>query len=70
MLQELCTPTHASERRTQVQVLCQAWAWQQEDRILHALPLHHVYCIINTLLCTQNSNDGLVLQELCISSRA
>lgn len=41
--------------RTQVQGLCQAWAWQQEDRILHALPLHHVHGIINALYCAHYS---------------
>ena len=31
--------------------LVDAWAWQQDDRILHALPLHHVHGVINALHC-------------------
>ena len=33
-----------------VDTLCAAWAWQRDDRILHALPLHHVHGIVNALL--------------------
>lgn len=46
--------THKS-LRTQVQGLCEAWAWQKNDRILHALPLHHVHGIINALYCAHYS---------------
>ena len=46
--------THKS-LRTQIEGLCQAWEWQNEDRILHALPLHHVHGIINALYCAHNS---------------
>lgn len=46
--------THKS-LRTQIEGLCQAWAWQTEDRILHALPLHHVHGIINALYCAHNN---------------
>ena len=28
-----------------------AWGWQADDRILHALPLHHVHGLGNALLC-------------------
>ena len=28
-----------------------AWDWRREDRILHALPLHHVHGLVNALLC-------------------
>ena len=31
--------------------LNQAWGWRPEDRILHALPLHHVHGLGNALLC-------------------
>lgn len=46
--------THKS-LRTQIEGLCHAWEWQNEDRILHALPLHHVHGIINALYCAHNS---------------
>ena len=34
-----------------VRGLCAAWAWRQDDRILHFLPLHHVHGIVNKLYC-------------------
>ena len=46
--------THKS-LRTQIRGLCEAWAWQKNDRILHALPLHHVHGIINALYCAHYS---------------
>lgn len=46
--------THKS-LRTQIQGLCEAWGWQKDDRILHALPLHHVHGIINALYCAHYS---------------
>ena len=46
--------THRS-LRTQVQGLCESWAWQKEDRILHALPLHHVHGVINAMYCAHHS---------------
>lgn len=42
--------THAS-LLAMVDTLCTAWEWEQADRILHALPLHHVHGIVNALLC-------------------
>ena len=33
------------------QTLNQAWGWRADDRILHALPLHHVHGLGNALLC-------------------
>jgi len=42
--------TH-SNIRTQITTLCAAWEWQQEDRVLNLLPLHHVHGIINMLSC-------------------
>ncbi|EFN59012.1 hypothetical protein CHLNCDRAFT_29462 [Chlorella variabilis] len=35
----------------QIGTLCAAWQWQQQDRILHTLPLHHIHGIVNALLC-------------------
>jgi malonyl-CoA/methylmalonyl-CoA synthetase len=42
--------THAG-LAAQVSALVSAWEWQSSDRILHALPLHHVHGIINALYC-------------------
>ncbi len=42
--------THANIQ-AQVTSLVEAWAWQQSDRILHVLPLHHIHGIINVLTC-------------------
>jgi malonyl-CoA/methylmalonyl-CoA synthetase len=42
--------THAS-LGAQVSSLCAAWEWAPADRILHALPLHHIHGIVNALLC-------------------
>ncbi|KAL3158739.1 hypothetical protein ABBQ32_011468 [Trebouxia sp. C0010 RCD-2024] len=46
--------THGS-LQAQIQGLCASWAWQKDDRILHALPLHHVHGIINALYCAHYS---------------
>ncbi len=35
----------------QVTALLEAWGWEPSDRILLALPLHHVHGIINVLTC-------------------
>ncbi|BDA41221.1 Malonate-CoA ligase ACSF3, mitochondrial [Coccomyxa sp. Obi] len=35
----------------QIQALVESWEWSENDRILHALPLHHVHGIINALHC-------------------
>ena len=42
--------THAS-LAAQVRSLVDAWAWTDQDRILHVLPLHHVHGIVNALCC-------------------
>jgi len=34
-----------------VDALVEAWGWSPEDRIVHALPLHHTHGIVNALLC-------------------
>ena len=36
----------------QITSLIEAWAWQENDSILLALPLHHVHGIINVLACS------------------
>ncbi|HUP20308.1 MAG TPA: acyl-CoA synthetase, partial [Gemmatimonadota bacterium] len=42
--------THA-HLEAQVGSLVEAWAWSPDDRLLHALPLHHTHGIVNGLLC-------------------
>ena len=37
--------------QAQIQTLVDAWAWEENDRILNILPLHHVHGIINVLSC-------------------
>ena len=34
-----------------IHALVTSWEWRETDRILHALPLHHVHGIINALHC-------------------
>lgn len=36
---------------SQANCLLEAWAWKQEDRLLHCLPLHHTHGLVNCLLC-------------------
>jgi malonyl-CoA/methylmalonyl-CoA synthetase len=36
----------------QITSLIEAWAWQENDSILLALPLHHVHGIINVVACS------------------
>ena len=42
--------THANIT-AQVTALTAAWAWTEQDRILHTLPLHHIHGLINALAC-------------------
>ena len=42
--------THAATRH-QVESITRAWEITRNDRVLHALPLHHVHGIVNALLC-------------------
>ncbi len=42
--------THGS-LASHVRALVGAWRWTAADRILHALPLHHVHGVINALHC-------------------
>ena len=37
--------------RSQITSLVKAWEWNQDDYIIHCLPLHHVHGIVNVLLC-------------------
>ena len=37
--------------QAQITSLVTAWGWTANDRILNALPLHHVHGIVNALLC-------------------
>ncbi len=41
--------THA-HLEAQVGALVEAWAWSEDDRLLHCLPLHHTHGIVNGLL--------------------
>ncbi|CAG8700110.1 9806_t:CDS:10 [Gigaspora margarita] len=42
--------THASIT-AQVKSLVDAWRWNDKDKILHVLPLHHLHGIVNALTC-------------------
>ena len=42
--------THAATRH-QVESITRAWEITRNDRVLNALPLHHVHGIVNALLC-------------------
>ncbi len=35
----------------QITALTTAWAWHEDDRILHTLPLHHIHGVVNALAC-------------------
>ena len=37
--------------QAQIETLVKAWEWEEKDRILNVLPLHHVHGIINVLTC-------------------
>nr|XP_046202148.1 malonate--CoA ligase ACSF3, mitochondrial-like [Oncorhynchus gorbuscha] len=42
--------TH-SNIQAMVQVLVSEWGWSRDNVILHTFPLHHIYGIVNKLLC-------------------
>ncbi|CAG8702742.1 7242_t:CDS:2, partial [Dentiscutata heterogama] len=42
--------THANIN-AQVKSLVDAWRWNDKDKILHVLPLHHLHGILNALTC-------------------
>lgn len=37
--------------KSQMQTLTDAWQWQEDDRLLHTMPLHHIHGLVNGLLC-------------------
>ncbi len=43
----------------QVRALCAAWRWAPSDRILHALPLHHVHGVVNALYCALHAGAAV-----------
>ena len=47
----------------QVTTLVDAWGWTGSDRILCALPLHHVHGIINVLTCALWAGAACEMQE-------
>src|SRR5262249_7032491 len=36
----------------QVSTLREAWGWDERDRAINTLPLHHVHGVVNLLLCS------------------
>lgn len=50
--------THAS-LMAQVDVLCRAWEWNADDRLLHVLPLHHIHGLVNGVLGALWAGAGL-----------
>ncbi len=46
----------------QMRSLSLAWAWQQEDRILNVLPMHHVHGVINITCCALYNGALLEMQ--------
>jgi malonyl-CoA/methylmalonyl-CoA synthetase len=50
--------THGS-LRAQAGGLVDAWGWRASDRILHALPLHHIHGIVNAALCAHLAGAGV-----------
>ena len=42
--------THAN-LTARITALTNAWAWTENDRILHTLPLHHIHGVVNALAC-------------------
>ena len=54
---------HASVN-AMVETLNAAWGWRESDRILHALPLHHVHGVVNALYCPHAAGAAVeVLQK-------
>ena len=42
-----------------MQSLTHAWQWQADDRLLHALPLHHIHGLVNGLLCAHYASAAV-----------
>jgi malonyl-CoA/methylmalonyl-CoA synthetase len=49
--------------REQIECLVAAWAWTEDDRILHFLPLHHTHGIVNKWLCAMWSGARCDMME-------
>eukprot|EP00817_Percolomonadidae_sp_ATCC50343_P007247 CAMPEP_0117422530 /NCGR_PEP_ID=MMETSP0758-20121206/3346_1 /TAXON_ID=63605 /ORGANISM="Percolomonas cosmopolitus, Strain AE-1 (ATCC 50343)" /LENGTH=314 /DNA_ID=CAMNT_0005205195 /DNA_START=425 /DNA_END=1365 /DNA_ORIENTATION=- len=43
--------------------LVSAWEWEEEDRIIHVLPLHHIHGVINKLLCALWSGSTVMFMK-------
>ncbi len=54
--------THAS-LYAQITCLIEAWGWNENDSILHFLPLHHTHGIINKLFCSLSSGAHCYMIE-------
>lgn len=39
--------------------MSEAWRWRSSDRILHALPLHHIHGLVNALLCAHHNGAAV-----------
>ena len=50
--------THA-QLRSQIETLVESWAWTENDRTIHVLPLHHTHGIVNVLCCALYSGAQL-----------
>jgi hypothetical protein len=42
---------HSGNVEAQICSLVEAWEWDERDRVLHLLPLHHLHGIVNILYC-------------------
>lgn len=54
--------THAS-LYAQCAGLIEAWRWEPSDRIIHALPLHHIHGIVNAWLCAHVAGATIEFQK-------
>ena len=43
--------------------LIEAWRWDSSDRIVHALPLHHIHGIVNAWLCAHVAGAAVEFQR-------
>jgi len=43
--------------------LVQAWRWDSSDRVVHALPLHHIHGIVNAWLCAHVAGATVEFQR-------
>lgn len=54
---------YACDPTLQVSDLCSAWEWNEDDRIYHALPLHHIHGIVNAFLCAHYAGATIEFAE-------